>query len=91
MSGLRIPDDRPGVRFFRKSIGLLVNLAARWREEHEYESIGDYLEPFRATAAECGVTLERMTARPFGVKFNDGGLAWHAVVCRGGVELRRYT
>ncbi len=50
---------------------LMLNLYDRWQDEKEYEDIADYAIPLRKHLPE-GWTLQVMTKRPFGFKFDIG-------------------
>jgi hypothetical protein len=41
-------------------------LYSRWQDEKEYENINDYAKPMNRHFERHGLTLEKMTKRPFG-------------------------
>jgi hypothetical protein len=57
------------VEFSNKAGKILLPLWERWQDESKYENIADYAAPLQATATACDVTIEKMTARPFGCVF----------------------
>lgn len=78
-------------KFFDRSADLLGNLWARWQDEKEYENIADYLAPLQPIADECGVTLDRMSAKPFGVILNAGGETYLMTCNSRAVSIGQYV
>ena len=51
---------------------LMVNLYGRWLDEREYEDINEYATPIKNNLPD-GVTLVKMSKRPFGFIFTVDG------------------
>lgn len=75
--------------FFDAAAPVLGDLRVRWEYERGYEKIADYILPFRSIAAKHGVTLGRMTARPFGFTFSVDGKTFQINISRNTVGYRR--
>lgn len=62
-------------KFFDANHKFLVELWARWQDEHEYENINDYSVPIQREADKFGITIVKMHKRPFGFSFkvNEAG------------------
>lgn len=56
----------------------LDNLYGRWLDESQYENINDYGKVISA-ALPAGITLTKMTKRPFGFHFTVGTDAVYAL------------
>ena len=52
--------------FFNTAGDTLAYLWSRWQDEKEYEDINDYAKPLQSLADAAGVTIVKMTKRPFG-------------------------
>jgi hypothetical protein len=63
-------------------------LVERWADERQFESLADYQKPLDRIAARAGVTITRMTGRPFGCRFVAAGVAFTlALYADGRVKL----
>ena len=58
--------------FFDGSTNLVVRLYERWLNEKDYEDINDYLPIIAQVGEEYGVSIVKMTKRPFGFHFMVG-------------------
>ncbi len=55
--------------FFDGIKNTAANLADRWRDEEEYEDIGDYKKVLQEVSTPFKVQVLTMTRRPFGFTF----------------------
>ena len=55
-------------------ISRLTHLYGRWQDEKKYENIEDYLKSMQ----EVLPTASKMTKRPFGVIYENGGETFYA-------------
>ena len=58
------------LNFFNKAQATFEMLYDRWQDEKAYEDINDYQKPLESIARECGITITKMTKRPFGCHFS---------------------
>lgn len=75
--------------FRLKASDILARLYERWECEREYENISDYIEPFKALAEANGITLIKMNARPFELRYSCGPKSYRltAKLVKGGDQL----
>lgn len=59
--------------FFKAAKETVLYLAMRWQDESQFEDINDYKTPLIELAIKHGVTIEKMTKRPFGCVFVTDG------------------
>jgi len=88
------PNASPSIkaaRFFKDAEEIVVNLAARWLDESEFENIEDYGLPLIPVAAESGVEITKMCKKPFGCEFTTDGRVYRLSVHYNGgsYEYRR--
>jgi hypothetical protein len=63
-------------------------LVERWADERQFESLADYQKPLDRIAARAGVTITKMTGRPFGRRFLAAGVPFTlALYADGRVKL----
>ncbi len=55
--------------FYNAAGETLADLIGRWADEKEFEDIKDYQKPLNPIAEQAGVTITKMTAKPFGCQF----------------------
>lgn len=77
--------------FFDASCERMQLLAFRWRDEAGYENIADYKANLQVIADQHGVTITKMTRRPFGCEFTVDGRTYHYTcsLTTGNIEYRR--
>jgi len=75
--------------FYEAIAKTLEVLYWRWQDEKEYENIEDYRLPLEAAAKARGVTITKMTKRPFGLLFTTPQGSYKADVTRKGVSYKR--
>jgi hypothetical protein len=60
------------------------NLFDRWRDEHEHEGLGEYgkciIGVITKNFPTYGVSLNKTTSEPFGIKFNIDDSCFHLYV-----------
>lgn len=71
-------------QFYNEAANLITTLAGRWLDEKDYEDIKSYQIPLNPIAVRCGITIERMTARPFGCLFSAEGKTYKLYVTASG-------
>lgn len=64
------PASREAIHFFKAAHRTLAGLWWRWQNEKAYEDINDYRKTLAPYAHSAGVTIEKMTKRPFGCVFS---------------------
>ena len=52
------------------------NLIHRWSDEGEYEDINDYKKVLDPIVKRLGLTIDKMTKRPFGFQVVHGGMRY---------------
>jgi len=69
-------------RFVNRAHTTLADLFFRWQDESEYEDLRTYAAPLARIARDTSksVVIEKMTKRPFGVKFHVRGVSAHMFV-----------
>jgi hypothetical protein len=69
------------------SVSYLFN---RWQDEQEYEDINDYKPRFDKHAEEFGVTITKMSSRPFGFIFTvDNRTYTFTISSKGALGFKR--
>jgi len=75
--------------FFNESIDKLGYLYNRWQDEMEYEDIKDYQLPLNPIAKKFGVTILKMTKKPFGCDFTVDGETYKITVSATRIQCRQ--
>ncbi len=77
--------------FFNAIEETLIALYGRWLDEREHEDINDYRKPFEGAAAKHGVSIVKMTKRPFGMVFTTDLGTYAATVNGSSVSYKRIS
>lgn len=64
-----LPATTSPTDFFHAVVHLTADLYGRWLDEKDYEDINDYQAPIQRVADDFGITVLKMTKRPFGFHF----------------------
>lgn len=75
--------------FFTAVADTCVWLYERWLDEKDYEDINDYLPVVAKVADEFGVSIVKMTKRPFGFHFRVDGRTFAMTVNTRTISYKR--
>jgi len=75
--------------FFTAVADTAASLYGRWLDEKDYEDINDYLPVVVKTADEFGVSIVKMTKRPFGFHFSVDGRTFAMTVNTRTISYKR--
>jgi hypothetical protein len=75
--------------FFDAVTDLTERLYGRWLDEKDYEDINDYRAPVQQIADGFGVTIVKMTKRPFGFHFSVDGRTFAMTVNTRSISYKR--
>lgn len=76
-------------QYFEAAYQTLNYLAQRWQDEREYENIQEYKDLLQKMANRFGVTVTRMTKRPFGCEFEVDSRTYQFVSTSKGISYKR--
>ena len=77
--------------FFDDAYELIGELYGRWLDEKDYEDIYDYRAPLAKIAEKHGVTITKMTKKPFGFAFTTPQGTYVATARLGSVSYKRIS
>jgi hypothetical protein len=75
--------------FFDSVTNLSLRLYCRWLDEKDHEDVNDYLPIIAEVGADHGVTIVKMTKRPFGFHFAVDGRTFAQTVNSRSISYKR--